>query len=105
MPVSCPEEHFLCLDLLQVTWELPAAKSSECGILLEIWRSGGLLQTSAAIPEGSVLTMPAAGGLVHAEVRSCTQDDHGFLVQIRVDPTDGWFPTVYHPPYLLPKDA
>jgi hypothetical protein len=95
MPASHPEERHLCLDVLQLTW----GTSRECAILIEVWRSGGLLQTSVAIPEGSKLAIELDGRSRSATVSHCGQDDYGFLVEVAMSPAD-WFPAGYKPAYL-----
>jgi hypothetical protein len=101
MPTSQPDERCLCLDLLRVSWETsePNETYSECAILMEVWPSGGLLQTSVAIPEGSKLTVELDEGSRPATVSHCGQDDYGFLVEIAANPAD-WFPARYKPAYL-----
>jgi hypothetical protein len=77
----------------------------DCAILLEIWDSGGLLQTSNSIAEGSIVDLASPQGPVRATVSSCEADDYGHLVEITVDPSASWFPAGYNPPYLRPRDA
>ena len=102
MPGLDPEDRYACLDMLPISWESLTAATNrcQCAILLEIWSSGGLLQTGMAIPEGSVLTISAPGGSVHAHVSYCEQDDYGFLVHVAVDSPEDWFPAAYQPAYL-----
>jgi hypothetical protein len=101
MPASQPEERHLCLDMLRASWKTSQANDahSECAILMEVWRSGGLLQTSLAIPEGSKLAIEVDGRSRPATVSHCGQDDYGFLIEIAVSPSD-WFPAAYKPAYL-----
>lgn len=96
-------EHTKCLDLLQVASSSGTGKPfSDCGILLEVWNAGGLLQTNFAIPEGTVITLGSTG--IQAQVVSCQRDDFGFMVEIGVsDPH--WFPAGYVPPYILQESA
>jgi hypothetical protein len=97
--------HHLCLDVLSVSWRTASKTLSDCAILLEVWDSGGLLQTSSAIPKGSALNVASPDGPVHATVNSCEMDDYGFLIEIGVASSTGWFPAGYNPPYLRPSDA
>jgi hypothetical protein len=97
--------HYLCLDVLRVSLAGDSKALCDCAILLEIWESGGLLQTSTAIPEGSVLDVASPDGPVRATVNSCSADDYGSLVEFEVDPSASWFPSGYSPPYLRPSDA
>src|SRR5438477_2423062 len=79
VPVVPPDEHFLCLDMLCVSWSSGTVRaSSECAIVMEIWRSGAILQTDAAIPKDAVVILAAPAGPVHAKVSDCLQDDYGF---------------------------
>lgn len=96
--------HYLCLDVLHVSWGA-SKRLCDCAILLEIWDSGGLLQTSDAIAEGSVVDVASPQGSVRATVSSCTADDYGCMVEIAVDPSPSWFPAGYNPPYLRPSEA
>jgi hypothetical protein len=98
-------DRYLCLDVLKVSLSGCSKTVCDCAILLEIWDSGGLLQTSNPIAEGSVLEIAAPQGAVRAKVNSCTADDYGCLVEIAVDPSASWFPGGYNPPYIRPRDA
>ena len=72
----------------------------DCAILLEIWDRGGLLQTSNAIPEGSVIQLESIRQGIAANVVFCEQDAYGFLVRIEI-PGPSWFPEMYTPPHLI----
>ena len=96
--------HYLCLDVLRVSGTGASKTSCDCAILLEVWDSGGLLQTSDAIAEGSVLDVTSSHGPVRATVNSCKADDYGCLVEIAVDPSASWFPGGYNPPIIRPRD-
>jgi hypothetical protein len=98
-------DHYLCLDVLRVSPVGSSKALCDCAILLEIWDSGGLLQTSKPITKGSVLEVALAQGSVRAMVNSCQADDYGCLVEIAVDPAANWFPASYSPPYLRPANA
>jgi hypothetical protein len=100
------DTRYECLDMFPIHWGSPAERSinSDSGILLEIWNTGGLIQTSAALPEGSQVEMELPAGTIHGLVTGCAQDDYGFLVAVQVDSgqRDSWFPG-YCPPYLRPE--
>jgi hypothetical protein len=101
------EARFACLDLCDFRWSRTVAadpEGSEFAILLEIWHSGGLFQTSNAVPEHSTVTIVTGNGSVKGEVRSCEQDDYGFLVEVRVAEPQIWFPRAYQPAYLLHRN-
>jgi len=93
--------HVDCLDVFRVA-SPPGTLNPfrDCAILLEIWGFGGLLQTSVAIPEDTVISMPSVGTGILAKVVSCQEDDFGFMVEISVG-GPGWFPEGYTPPHLL----
>lgn len=98
--------RYLCLDVLQVNWEEPLGACSDCAILLEIWPTGGLLQTSKAIAEGSVIAIASGRDSVHGTVNSCKGDAYGYVVEFALEEAStGWFPGGYQPPYLRPSDA
>jgi hypothetical protein len=102
--------HYLCLDVLRLSCKGASRAFCDCAILLEIWDTGGLVQTSEAIAKGSVVDVaPPQGavpdGSVRAIVTSCKADDYGYIVEIEVDPSANWFPAGYNPPYLRPRDA
>jgi hypothetical protein len=97
--------RYRCLDVLRVSSAESSKVYCDCAILLEIWDTGGLLQTSDAITKGSVLNLASPQGCVRAKVNSCTTDAYGCLVEITVDPASNWFPAGYNPPYLKPYDA
>jgi hypothetical protein len=96
--------RYFCLDLIRVTWKDASTTLCDCASLLEVWESGGLLQTSAAIPQGSELIVASPHGSFRAIVNSCETDEYGNLLEIKVDPSGSWFPSGYNPPYLLRSD-
>jgi hypothetical protein len=96
--------RYLCLDLLRVTWKEASTTLCDSAILLEVWENGGLLQTSAAIQQGSAVDIASPLGSFRAIVSSCVTDDYGNLLEISVDPSASWFPSGYKPPYLLRSD-
>lgn len=98
-------DRYFCLDVLRVSSAGSSKVFCDCAILLEIWDTGGLLQTSNPIAEGSVLDLASAQGCSRAKVNSCTTDAYGCLVDITVDPASNWFPAGYNPPYFKPQDA
>lgn len=98
MPDS-EDPHFLGLDLLRL---MEADGKEHCAILLEIWRSGGILQTSDAIAAGSCVEIALETGPVTARVQLCTRDAYGCIIEVSVDSPTQWFAGDYSPPYLLP---
>lgn len=97
--------HVSCLDMLRVESVVGAGSQfHDCAILLEIWSSGGLLQTTIAIPEHTRIYLPSVSGGIEAEVECCAQDAYGFLVQIAT-PARGWFPDSYTPSLMLSKPS
>jgi len=104
VPAVPPDEHYLCLDMVCVSWTSGSLKaSSDCAIVMEIWRSGAILQTDAAIPKACIITLAAPSGPIHATVSDCTQDDYGFVVEVVLEPSEHWFPNAYQPVHLMAK--
>jgi hypothetical protein len=94
-------EHLQCLDLLKVGFSSDSGvRSHECAILLEIWNSGALLQTSIPIPAGAPISFETIGKGVPAKVVSCEEDSYGFLVHVAVHESQ-WFPEAYTPPNII----
>ena len=96
--------HYECLDVFQVIWT-PAEveeKSLECGILLEIWETGGILQTSVPILEGAFVELTPGDHAISATVTCCDQEIFGYLISFSVNDGQGdqWFPQSYCPPNL-----
>jgi len=94
--------HYKCYDIFPINWPATSIddQRSDCGILLEIWRTGGLVHSGIPIPEGLIELAPQ-GYAIQGQVVSCEPDEHyGFLVQVSVDPNDNWFPDSYCPVYL-----
>src|ERR1700690_3539899 len=90
-----------CLDMMKVSWMgTDGFKKSECGIILEIEPTGGLVQTTVAIPTSLQITLDTGQGLVQGHVTSCEEDAYGYIVNFAVnDQTENWFPE-YIPPFL-----
>lgn len=102
------QPRFACLDLCDFRWSPALAadpEGSELAILSEIWHSGGLFQTSNAIPKDSTVTISTRNGPVNGKVASCGQDEYGFLVEVRVVQPRNWFPRAYRPAYLLHRTS
>ena len=101
--------HYKCLDMFPIRWSEEGTEDqrSEAGILLEIWKTGGLVHTSMSIPEGSSVELEPSGRTVQAQVTGCQPDDHfGFLVSVSINHNqyDNWFPESYSPRYLWNDD-
>jgi hypothetical protein len=101
--------HYKCYDMFPIKWPPVRIEDpcSDCGILLEIWRAGGLVHSGMPIPEDSLIELVPRGRAIRAQVTSCEPDDHyGFLVQVSVNPNQcgNWFPESYSPAYLQCDD-
>jgi hypothetical protein len=94
---------YFCMDLLRVSWG-QSPSQSESAVLLEVWNTGGLMQTEAALPADSSAVLTFSGGVARCRITSCAQDDYGYLIEFSTDPGGNWFPA-YSPPYLVPKPA
>jgi hypothetical protein len=86
--------------MFDVTFE--DSRDSESAFLLEVGRSGGLLQVDHEVPSGAKLSLLAGGHRVCAQVRGCSSDDFGYLLNFEVDANQSWFPE-YRPARLLPR--
>lgn len=93
------EQHFSCLDLFWISWT-PALGGRQCtyGALLEIWPSGGVIQTDRSIGIGEAFLISVPGAQLEARVAGSDQDEYGCYLRFEV--TDPWFPVNYQPPYL-----
>ena len=100
-----PFHHVLCLDMVQIDWELNGCHLSDSAILLEIWERGAMLQTSLPIPERSSIRLRINQSAIAAEVSACRGDQNfGFLIDVNVDAARMWFPHGYVPAWRLPAD-
>jgi hypothetical protein len=96
--------HYECLDIFPVTWT-PAGLEEDgldSGILLEIWKSGGMLQAGVPIPEGTLVELTPAECAIRATITRCEQEASGYLISFLIDESqyDEWFPKSYCPPNL-----
>lgn len=90
-----------CLDLLKVQPLTPVSeRPGACGILLEIAETGGLIQTSDGIPEGSAILLDVHEGQCQARVTRCDQDEFGFLIRFAVEEHQPWYPDSFRPECL-----
>jgi hypothetical protein len=97
------DDHYHCLDVLPINWiSADTENQSDSGILLEIWRTGGIVQTSVPVPEGSLVELATSGDVIKGQVTACQQDAYGFLVTLSVNDNqyNQWFEQSYCPPYL-----
>jgi len=99
---SRSSQHYLCLDMVSATFEAPRFVKTDSAILLEVWETGGLLHIHCEAQPDSSLCLTSSNGGLHGKVRSCVNDEYGYLMEFIVDSADGWFPGAYRPPYLLP---
>jgi hypothetical protein len=96
------DPRVLTLDILPVKWG-DAIEESDCAIVMEVWPSGALLQTSRAVSAGLSIEVSVGGSIARFEVLSCEQDPYGFVIEIGAVNPENWFPTHYYPTYQLPK--
>lgn len=99
------QERYLCLDLLNATFECAPPVNDDSAILVEVWPQGGLLHVDRAVPVGCEMTLEGSAVRVRAKAVSCSKDDRGYVVEIAVEADQPWFPANYFPPYLLPAPA
>lgn len=93
---------YQCLDLLRVKFEGRLHEEIvEDAVLLEVWETGGLLQTDAEALPGCFIDFIQP--VVRGQVNFCSKDDYGYLVDFTVSLPGSWFPVGYQPPYVLPK--
>src|ERR1700730_12125217 len=97
------EQHFNCLDMLCVGTAGTRRPQCECGILLEIWTSGGVLHSDTALEKSEKLLIHLDGAEVQAEVLNCEEDLYGYYIRFAVH--DPWFPNLNIPSYLNPKNV
>ena len=101
------EEHFACMDVLPIHWatgnsgalSILDQRQSVCGILLEVWRSGGLLHVDEPIASGTVISLLVGGEEIKAEVEGYETDEFGCYLRLKVN--EPWFPLRYQPPELV----
>lgn len=95
------EQQFYCLDLLPIQTFPATQLECVCGILLEIWPSGGVIHADEPMAKGQKFIISVNGSQVEAEIESSEQDGYGFYLAFKV--SDPWFPESYQPPYLNVK--
>jgi hypothetical protein len=96
--------HYECLDAFPVTWTPTGVEEQrfDCGILFEIWETGGMLQASVPIPQSTLVELTPAGRVISATVTRCEQETSGYLISFSTNESqyDQWFPQSYCPPNL-----
>ena len=95
------EQHFNCLDMLRIGTVGNRQSQCDCGILLEIWPLGGVLQSDAHLEKREKFLIHLDGAEVEAEVQNCEEDNYGYYIRFVVN--DPWFPQSYQPFYLNPE--
>jgi hypothetical protein len=95
------EQHFNCLDTLRIRTSGSAHRECECGILLEIWPSGGIIQADKPLEIGEKFTINLAKAEIEAEVQDHEEDIYGSYIRFAV--SSPWFPESYQPSYLTPE--
>src|ERR1700682_3094875 len=99
-------QRLFCLDMIKVGWVgTDGFKKADCAIILEIEPTGGLVQTTVAIPCSAEITVDTGLALVQGRVTSCEEDAYGFIVNFAInDHARNWFPE-YMPPFLHSADG
>jgi hypothetical protein len=100
--VKTVEQHFNCLGMLRIGTIRNRQSQCECGILLEIWPSGGVLQSDTPLEKNEKFLIHLDGAELEAEVRNCEEDIYGYYIRFAVN--DPWFPESYRPSYLNPDN-
>jgi len=94
------QQHYACADMVRIVCE----STSELAILLEIWESGGVVQTSFPIAAGSAIAIAIEKTEVAAQVTKCEADhDFGYIIDINVASPKQWFPRGYIPAWHSPE--
>ena len=62
-------ERFWCLDALSISWT-GGTEQRVCGTLLEVWSSGGVIQTEEPIAKGETFTISVHGAQFEARVEN-----------------------------------
>ena len=96
------EQHYNCLDMLRIGAAGSSQPWCECGILLEIWPSGGVLQLDKPLVTGEKFQIHLDAGEIEAEVQNYEDDVYGRYIRFAVH--DPWFPEPYQPSYLNPQN-
>ena len=94
------EQHVNCLDMLRIR-TAGSRRDCECGILLEIWPSGGIIQADMPLEKGDKFTIDLAKAEIEAEVQDHEEDIYGSYIRFAV--SSPWFPESYQPSYLTPE--
>ena len=95
------EQQFYCLDVVHIQTSPASRLECDCGVLLEIWHSGGVIHADEPMAKGQKFTISVDGRQVEAEVQGSQQDEYGFYLAFKVNAP--WFPESYQPPYLSSK--
>jgi hypothetical protein len=88
------------LDVLPISWTSNSgAEERVCGTLLEVWPSGGVIQTEEPIAKGETFKIGVNGTQLEARVENYEQDEYGCYLQFGL--AEPWFPENYQPAYLM----
>jgi hypothetical protein len=96
--MTAAEQHYSCMDVLHIKSSIGSEAHCDCGVLLEVWSTGGLIHADEPLPRGEQFTVSYEGGQVDAEVVRYEQDEFGCYIEFAV--RQPWFPDSYHPQYL-----
>ena len=84
--------------MLHIRTATSSRRECECGILLEIWRSGGVIQADKPLEKGEKFLIDLAKAEIEAEVQDHEEDLYGSYIRFAV--SSPWFPESYQPSYL-----
>ena len=87
--------------MLRIRTAGSARRECECGILLEVWPSGGIIQADKPLEKGEKFTINLAKAEIEAEVQDHEEDIYGSYIRFAV--SSPWFPESYQPSYLTPE--
>ncbi len=84
--------------MLRIRTAGSAKRECVCGILLEIWPSGGIIQADKPLEKGEKFLIDLAKAEIEAEVQDHEEDIYGSYIRFAV--SSPWFPESYQPSYL-----
>jgi len=97
------ERHFNCLEMVHIRTTRVGQLPCVCAILLEIWPSGGVVQTDKPLVKGEKFMIQLDGGEIEVEVQDCETDIYGCYIRFAID--NPWLPISFQPSYLKLDDS
>ena len=89
--------RYLCSQLVTLSWK----DGSRVVILEEIWRSGAVLDSEQAVPEGVAVEIWTGTVRLYGTITGVRENELGWRIEVEFSPTVVWSRESFEPGHLF----